>query len=142
MSGDTFAGELTREGIAMRLTVRARQTRPGVITVTPQGRIDGETHGVLDQELGRMLEEPVKVVVLDMHGVDFITSAGIGTIMKARASLATKGAELALMNMQPQVRKVVEIIRVLPTLGVFQDDRELDDYLGTIQRRMTGEEDD
>lgn len=126
----------------MRLTVRTHQTRPGVITVTPQGRLDGETHDVLDRELARMLEEPVRVVVLDMHGVDFITSAGIGTIMKARTSLATKGAELALMNMQPQVRKVFEIIRALPTLGVFQDDRELDDYLGTIQRRMIGEEDD
>jgi len=126
----------------MQLTVKTRQTRPGVITVTLLGRLDSQTSGLLDQGIAGILDEPVKTLVLDMQGVDFITSAGIGVIMKARTSLARKGADLALMNLQPQVRKVFEIIRVLPTLGVFQDERELDEYLGTIQRRMTGGEED
>ena len=75
----------------MQLTVNTRQTRPGVITVTLLGRLDGQTHGLLDQGIGRILDEPVKTLVLDLQGVDFITSAGIGTIMKARTSLARKG---------------------------------------------------
>jgi anti-sigma B factor antagonist len=124
----------------MRLTVRTRETGPGTITLSLQGPLDGQTSGLLDQTIERTLDGPVKVLVLDMQGVDFITSAGIGTIMKAKTSLKKRKAELALVNLQLQVQKVFEIIRVLPTLGVFQDRAELDEYLGAIQRRATDEE--
>jgi len=125
----------------MRLTIKIQQTQPGVITMIPQGPLDSQTHDLLDSEISRTLKEPVKVLVLDMQGVDFITSAGVGTIMKAKTSLAKKGADLATINLQPQVQKIFEIIRVLPSIGVFQDRDELDEYLGKVQRRMTGEED-
>ena len=125
----------------MRLTVKTTQTQPGVIAIIVQGSLDSETYDLLDQEITRALGEPLKALVLDMQGVDFITSAGVGTIMKAKTSLVKKKADLAMLHLQPQVQKVFEIIRVLPTLGVFQNQAELDEYLGRIQRRMLGEED-
>lgn len=126
----------------MTLTIGVRQTKPGVATLTLQGPLDSETHKILDQEASRVLNEPIRVLVLDMEGVNFMTSAGIGTIMKIKTSLVKKRADLAMINLQPQVKKVFEIIRVLPSLGVFQDREELDEYLGRIQRKMTGQEDD
>jgi len=126
----------------MKLVVTLRQTEPGVITLALRGRLDGETCILLDREVSRALTEPLHTMVLDMAGVDFVTSAGIGTIMKARTSLARKKADLAMVGVQPQVQKVFEIIRVLPMMPVFQDRAELDEYLGTIQRQVTGEEGD
>ncbi len=126
----------------MRLAVTLRQTGPGVITLTLRGPLDGETCTVLDREVSRALTEPLRTMVLDMAGVDFVTSAGIGTIMKAKTSLAKKKADLAMVGIQPQVQRVFEIIRVLPTMPVFRDRAELDEYLGTIQRQMTGQEGD
>jgi anti-anti-sigma factor len=125
----------------MPLTIRTKQTKTGVITLTPKGPLDGETYELLDKTMGRILTEPVKALILDMEGVDLITSAGIGVIMKAKTSLAKKGGDLVLTNLQPQVEKVFEIVRLLPTLGVFQSQQELDEYLEKIQRRITGDED-
>jgi anti-anti-sigma factor len=125
----------------MKLTIRTRQTKANVITVTPQGPVDGNTYMLLDRTIAGLLGEPIKVLILDMDGVDFVSSAGVGTIMKAKTSLAKKGAELVMTNVQPQVKKVFEIIRLLPTLGVFQSQQELDEYLAGIQRRITEEED-
>jgi anti-sigma B factor antagonist len=126
----------------MRLAVTLKQTEPGVITLALRGRLDGETSMLLDREVSRALAEPLRTLVFDMAGVDFVTSAGIGTIMKARTSLAKKKADLAMVGLQPQVQKVFEIIRLLPMMPVFQDRAELDEYLGTIQRQVTGEEGD
>jgi anti-anti-sigma factor len=81
-------------------------------------------------------------MVLDLTGVHFISSAGIATILKARTSLTKEKADLALIGMQPQVQKAFEIIRVLPLVKVFRDQAELDEYLGRIQRQMTGQEGD
>jgi anti-anti-sigma factor len=126
----------------MRLAVTRKQTEPGVITLTLQGPLDGETCLLLDREVSSAMATPLRTMVLDMAGVNFVTSAGIGTIMKARTSLARKQANLAMVGIQPQVRRVFEIIRVLPTMQVFRDRAELDEYLGTIQRQMTGQEED
>jgi anti-anti-sigma factor len=126
----------------MGLNIRIRQTKPGVVTLSPVGLIDSNTYGLLDGEISRVLAEPVRTLVLDMAGVDFITSSGIGTIAKAKTSLSRKGGDLAMINLQPQVKKVFEIIRLLPALNVFESRAELDEYLGTIQRKMMGEEDE
>jgi anti-anti-sigma regulatory factor len=61
--------------------------------------------------------------------------------MKAKTSLARRGGELVLTNLQPQVEKVFEIVRLLPALGVFQNQQELDEYLETIQHRIMDAED-
>jgi anti-anti-sigma factor len=126
----------------MALTIEVRKDKPGVVTLALQGSLDSDTHESLDQEASGILSAPIRVLVLDMEGVTFMTSAGIGTIMKIKSSLAKKGVDLAMINLQPQVQKVFEIIRVLPSLGVFRDKEELDEYLGRIQRKMTGQEDD
>ena len=126
----------------MKLTIAVRRTEPGAVTLTLQGPLDGETSPLLDREVVRALAEPTCAMVLDMTGVDFITSAGIGTIMKAKTSLARRKADLGIIGMQPQVRKAFEIIRVLPSMQVFQGWAELDEYLGRIQRQMTGQEGD
>ena len=125
----------------MTLTIGVRQTGPGVVTLTLQGPLDGSTHESLDQELDRVMNEPVRVLVLDIEGVDFVTSAGIGTIMKAKTSLAQKRADLVLLHVRPQIEKVFEILRALPGLGILPDRAELDEYLGRIQSQTTVEDD-
>jgi anti-sigma B factor antagonist len=126
----------------MKLAIAVKRAKPDAVTLTLRGTLDGETCALLDREVDKALTQPVRTLVLDMAGVEFITSAGIGTIMKARTSLSRQQADLAIIGMQPQVRKVFEIIRVLPKMKVYKDQAELDEYLGRIQRQMTGQDGD
>jgi len=125
----------------MKFNIRTEQTEAGVVTVVPVGTIDSQTSENLDKEIERALGEPVKTLVLDMAGVKFISSAGIGAIIKAKASMNRKGGDLAMINVQAQVKKAFEILRLLPSLNVFEDRNDLDKYLSRVQRRMLGEDD-
>lgn len=120
----------------MKLDIRVKQTQPGVLTVIPAGPINAETHVTLSAELDRLLKEPVKTLVLDMAEVDFISSVGVGLIVKTKTTLSRGGGDLAMINMQDQVKKVFEVIRLLPTLNVFESVKELDDYLARLQQRI------
>ncbi len=126
----------------MKLKIRIRQTKPGIVTLSLFGPIDTETSSSLDKEIRRILAQANKTLVLDMAGVDYITSAGIGIIAKTKASLKKNNGDLAMINLQPQVEKVFEIMRLLPALNVFASQEELDEYLGKVQRKITGEEDE
>ena len=123
----------------MSLNIRVKQTTPGVVTLLPLGNINQDTYEKLDSEINRVLSEPVNTLVFDMAGVEFISSAGIGVIAKAKTTMVKKGCDIAMINLQPQVQKVFEIIRLLPTLNVFESVKELDEYLVKIQNRIIDE---
>jgi anti-sigma B factor antagonist len=121
----------------MGFTVKLKQSTPGIITLLPAGNINSDTSEILDREIARVLTEPLKTLVIDMAEVSFITSAGVGVIIKANISTARKNAEFVMIHLQPQVKTVFEIIRLLPTMNVFESVEELDKYLGVIQGRIS-----
>lgn len=123
----------------MAFTVRLEQRSSSAVTLVLAGKIDAEAAAVLDTELSRSLTAPVKTAVFDMQNVDFIASAGVGVLIKAKASLTKKGGDVAMINLQPQIKKVFEIIQMLPALNIFESVRELDEYLAKIQDRIVDE---
>jgi anti-anti-sigma factor len=70
-----------------------------------------------------------------MNGVTYISSAGVRVILKAKKRLAQNAGSFFMLNLQPQIKKVFEIINALPSLNVFQNIEELDNYLTEMQRR-------
>lgn len=120
----------------MTLSVKVIQTKPAAVTLAPLGPLDSETYRILDAEIKGALAESVNTLVLDMAGVDFVASAAVGIIAKTRATLARKSGELAMINLQPQVRKAFEIMNLIPNLNIFEDEKELDEYLAKVQQRI------
>ena len=120
----------------MPLTVRVMQPKPGAVTLAPVGSVDSDTYRILETEISGVLTDAVNTLVLDLGAVGFISSAGIGAVIKARQSLTQRGADFAMINLQPQVNKAFEIMNLLPTLNVFESEEELDEYLAKVQQRI------
>ena len=120
----------------MPLTVTSQEKMPGVYVLYPVGSLDTNTFQVLEKKVDYLIGEgQAKVVTLDMTGVHYISSMGIRVVIKAKKQLQQRGASLAMMNLQPQVHKVFEIINALPSLQIFTSLKELDDYLTEMQRQ-------
>jgi len=120
----------------MELEVRTEETKAGVITVKPKGTVNSDTCNILDKAISNTLSKSIKTLVIDMSEVKFISSAGVGVIIKTKATSAKYGADFAMTNLQPQVKKVFEIIGLLPALNVFESTEELDEYLEKIQHAI------
>jgi len=125
----------------MALNVTSEEKQPGIFTVLPFGQLDSETYWVLEKRIDFVLNEGrARVVTLDMKGVDYISSMGIRVILKAKKGLAQRNGNLLIVNLQPQIKKVFEIINALPTLQIFASIEELDAYLTEMQRRALEED--
>ena len=111
----------------------------GAITLVLEGSLDSSSSGQLDKEIQGACSDGVRTLVLDMCEVSFISSAGIGVIIKTKESLKKRNIESTLIHLQPQVKRVFEIMQLLPTLNVFASRSELDDYLSKIQTRILDE---
>ncbi len=120
----------------MPLTVKSLEKMPGVHVVYPVGSLDTNTFEVLEKKLDYLIGEgKAKLITLDLAGLEYISSAGIRVVFKAKKQLQQRGGSFTIMNLQPQIRKVFEIINALPSLQVFASIEEMDNYLAEMQRQ-------
>jgi anti-sigma B factor antagonist len=75
----------------------------------PQGDLDVYTVGSLRDALGRMIEERALRVVVDLDGVPFMDSSGLGALMGGVRRLRETGGDLAIACTREQHLKLFTI---------------------------------
>lgn len=110
----------------------------GVPRISLAGRLDTHTAPQLDAELTRLLAGRASLsrLVFDLGQLDYLSSAGIRCFVRARKAIEPQGGTVALVNPQPPVRKVLEIVKAMPPGGIFSSIAELDSYLDDMQRKV------
>ena len=93
--------------MALKVSVTARDKSVFVVFVS--GSIDTNTYTVLEKELAVLLAKSPKVVVIDMKDVPYISSMGLSTILKSKKDLEKQGGTFLMVNLQPQVKKLVAV---------------------------------
>lgn len=119
----------------MAFKVNVTQKRPGVITVAPIGSIDAESSAVLDKKVESALEQQPDVVIFDLEFTDYINSMGVRVLIKTKKTMQKHGGKILFTHLQPQIKKVFDILNALPSLQVFTSIEELDNYLDAMQKK-------
>lgn len=104
--------------------------------VALSGRLDTNTYQALDEKLAPLLGSEVTSLVLDLAGLEYISSAGIRSLFKARKALAAHGGKVLVANPQPQIRKVFDLVKAVPMNEIFASVAEADAYLDAMQRQV------
>lgn len=119
----------------MSLTIVVQKST--IPTVKLTGRLDTDTAPELDDVLNDLLSHAGTMqLVFDLSALDYLSSAGIRCFIRARKALERRGGKVTLVNPQPAVRKVLDIVKAIPPGGIFASVAELDAYLDTMQRKV------
>ncbi len=91
-----------------------------VLVLEARGRITlGPETESLRTRLKNTAESGHKQIVLDLAGVDYIDSAGLGTLVAGAASVRRAGGELKLANLTYRVRDLMQITRLSTLFEVY-----------------------
>lgn len=120
----------------MPLSVTVEDKGAGTYMVRPVGSIDTNTFAILGAKVDALLEKSPRVIIFDMKDVGFVSSAGVGVILVAEQSLKPSGGRVLMVNLQPQIKKVFDIVKALPEQQIFTSLEEMDRYLKEIQRKV------
>jgi len=118
----------------MSLSIDVETHLPVRTTLRLEGRLDTDTAHSFDEELERALDSPIKILVLDCAKLDYVSSAGILSILKAQKRMNARGGKTLFGYLQPGVKKVFDIVKAVDLSSVFASVEELDEYLDSIQR--------
>lgn len=120
----------------MSLSVQIQPAVGGSQRVAISGRLDTHTYQELDRQLAPVLETLHKSLVFDLAGLEYISSAGVRSIFKARKALAARGGKVLVVNPQPQIQKVFDVVKAVPMHEIFSSVAEADAYLDAMQRKV------
>ena len=116
----------------MSLEIKVIKKKDYVYVVELKGSLDIETSPLLKEELNEIINEKTKAVLIDMKGGTYISSSGIGVIIGVKKKLKQKKANFAMIDLQPQIEKVFDAMKILPIVDIFDNMPEADQYIDQI----------
>ena len=117
------------------------ERRPkGVFVVKLKGRLNSDNYTAFEKNLKPILVPITKSLILDMSGLQYISSSGLGTIFGAKKYIELSGGTFIITNLQPQIKKVFDIVKALPVQSIFENMEEVDKYLDTMQQKAKEDE--
>jgi anti-sigma B factor antagonist len=120
------------------LIMKIDEELPGKYKVALSGRLDTDTVAEFDTQIASVLEKNPPILVFDMAGLEFISSAGISALFRVQKHVRSAGGQTLLLQLQPQVSKVLEIVRTVDLKSVFRNVAELEGYLAELQKKGFG----
>lgn len=129
----------------MTFELHPEKTAANRLVLHLKGRLDAMTYLDFDTAAQPLLDALARgsTVVLDLAGLEYISSAGLRSVARIRKATRAIDGHTLLLDPQPQVRKVFDIVKAVPVSEVFTSTSELDAYLDRIQRRVIeGSEED
>jgi stage II sporulation protein AA (anti-sigma F factor antagonist) len=104
----------------MKLTV---ERRGDLIVVCPEGQIVRENQGQLRAPLEEALADGVTRIAIDLKGVDYMDSAGLGCCSALQKRLEQHPAgRMAVFGASLEVQKTWQLIRLDLVIPLFPDE--------------------
>jgi stage II sporulation protein AA (anti-sigma F factor antagonist) len=94
------------------------EKRAGVVIVAPAGRLDVNTSAELEKRLLDKVVAGETRFVVDLVGVEYISSPGLRVLLLLAKKLKERSGHLVLSSLGPAVRQVFELAGLLPVFAV------------------------
>jgi anti-sigma B factor antagonist len=104
------------------LNIRERQA--GDVTILDMdGKITiGEGSVAVRSAIRKLLEEGKKKILLNVAGVGYVDSSGIGELVSSYTTTSSKGGQLKLLNLTQKIQDLLTITKLLTVFDVYDDE--------------------
>ena len=106
----------------MKMTTNIRQIGNVTIVDITGHIVFGEESAALHNVVSTLLRQGQKQILLNLGGVDFMDSMGMGFLVGASASVRKQGGELKLLNLTDKVADVMQITKLYTVFEIMNDE--------------------
>ena len=106
------------------LDIKERQA--GDVTVLDMdGKITiGEGSVALRSAIRRLLEEGKKKILLNLRGVGYIDSSGIGELVSSHTTISREQGQLKMLGLTEKIKELLVITKLLTVFDTYTDESE------------------
>lgn len=106
------------------LNIRERQA--GDVTILDlEGKITiGEGSVSLRNAIRRLIQEGKKKILLNLAGVGYVDSSGIGELVSSYTTINREGGQLKLLGLTEKIKDLLAITKLLTVFDTYTDEAE------------------
>jgi anti-sigma B factor antagonist len=91
-----------------------------IITVTGD-LVIGDAETLFKKTITRLLEEGRVNLLVDLSGVGFLDSSGLGALVRALTNAQKEGGQTKLLNAGTQIRKLLQMTKLDSVFEIHED---------------------
>jgi anti-sigma B factor antagonist len=84
----------------------------------------GEGDELLKDKINSLLQQERKQIVLNLEGVPYIDSAGLGEIVRTYTTVSRQGGKLKLVNLTKRITDLLSITKLLTVFETFESEQD------------------
>ncbi len=108
--------------MSLKMPVRYSEN---VAIIDLSGRLTlGEPAGALRDLLKELISKQQTNILLNLAGVSYIDSSGLGELVGGFATVGNRGGRLKLENVQQRVHELMQLTKLYSVFDVFTDEAE------------------
>jgi anti-sigma B factor antagonist len=97
----------------------------GVTILDLKGKITlGEGDEALRDHISSLLQKGNKKILLNLEGVPYIDSAGLGEVVRTYTTVSRQGGQLKLVNLTKRITDLLMITKLLTVFETFDTEPE------------------
>ena len=108
----------------MALDIEQRE-REGIVILDLKGRlVVGEPVAALREKIRELCDASSNNIILNMDGVDYIDSTGLGGLVISYTSLKKQGGSLKLLNLNRRNIELLVLTKLTTVFEVFDEEQD------------------
>lgn len=132
MNNDIVAGFDDDTEASLKMKLERIEQVPNCLAIHLSGYIDAYNHHFFQKQAARAIDAGFTRLILDMSGISFIGSTGVGGLVNLMKTLRTNAGDLVLQHVQA---KVYEVFQLLGFSRFFAVSNGLDESLAVFMQK-------
>jgi anti-sigma B factor antagonist len=99
------------------------QGNVAIITVSGDITLNKGGDILLKDKVQSLIQQGQKNLVIDLGGVSYVDSAGLGQLVHAYATTKNKGGSLKLLNVTKRLRDLLVVTKLLTVFDTYDDEK-------------------
>jgi anti-sigma B factor antagonist len=84
----------------------------------------GEGDELLKDKINSLLNQGQRKLILNLEGVPYIDSAGLGEIVRTYTTVSRQGGKLKLLNLTKRIQDLLSITKLLTVFETFESEEQ------------------
>ncbi len=101
------------------------RTIQGVVVLDLTGKLTiGEGDELLKERIGNLIQQGHRNLLLNLEGVPYVDSAGLGEIVRTYTTVSRQGGSLKLVNLTKRITDLLAITKLLTVFETYEQEDE------------------
>ena len=106
------------------MDIRTKDLGPHVV-LQVEGDVDLYNVGELKSAIFKKVEDEVESLIIDMSGVPYMDSSGVGALVAGQKRMRSNGGKFAILNVQQDVLSILQLASLDKFFTIYESQEDL-----------------